>query len=153
MLLSPLRFTIDSNHGIASVGWNKWMNAKVSREDENWSLRLRLPFWTKQWHVEELIREAGRKRLDPLVKAPSKKGSHSKWTWARFKRIMRQFRIREFKLILDTDDFILNAYLTPVFEIISGLTRWRMRINFNGRNELKFSGDIRIFNALVAGAF
>ena len=49
--------------------------------------------------------------------------------------LIRSFRIRNLHLDLDTEDFILNAWLIPVFSIINN-ENIRMRVNFEGSSSL-----------------
>jgi hypothetical protein len=153
VLVAPMKFVVDSNLGIVQIGWNRCMNAKVCQEGQSWGLRLRLPFWSKRWGISELMKGRDTKKLKNREQRSGKKRSRSKLSWARIKRIIKQFKLREFKLILDTDDFMWNAYLTPVFEIISGMTRMRMRINFNGMKVVKIRAETRIINVLIASIF
>lgn len=60
---------------------------------------------------------------------------------------VRSFRIRKLFLDLDTDDFILNASLVPVFSYINS-ENIRMRVNFVGNSSLLLDLRIRL-GALV----
>jgi len=57
---------------------------------------------------------------------------------------LRTIRIRKLDLDLDTDDFMLNAWLVPVFSAVNDSTRTRMRINFEGVNSLSLDMRIRL---------
>lgn len=50
-------------------------------------------------------------------------------------RILRSFRIRKLHLDVDTDDFVLNTQLVPVFSAING-QNIRMTTNFEGEASL-----------------
>ena len=56
-------------------------------------------------------------------------------------RILKSFRVRRFRVEIDTDDYVLNAYLFPVFHLLS---RGRLQINFNGRNDIQIEITNRI---------
>ena len=51
------------------------------------------------------------------------------------------FRIRKLHLDLDTDDFMLNAWLVPVFSMVNSKDI-QMRVNFDGNSSLLL--DLRI---------
>jgi hypothetical protein len=51
--------------------------------------------------------------------------------WRKARRLLASFQIRRFNLIVDTDDYILNAYLYPVFAFLTGHNR-HLAINFIG---------------------
>jgi hypothetical protein len=64
--------------------------------------------------------------------------------------ILRSFRIRKLYLDLDTDDFILNAWLVPVFSHVNS-GNVRLRTNFEGRSSLVLDLRTRMGLLLWAG--
>jgi len=52
-------------------------------------------------------------------------------------------RVRKLELDLDTDDFLLNAWLVPVFNVIS-FPNTRLNINFKGESSLLLDMRIRL---------
>jgi hypothetical protein len=54
---------------------------------------------------------------------------------------VRSFRIRKLYLDIDTDDFVLNAWLVPVFSSVNS-DNIRMRVNFEGTSSLLL--DLRV---------
>lgn len=67
-----------------------------------------------------------------------KKGSFLKLRKGTFRigrDVLRAIRIRRLRLDLDTDDFILNAWLVPAFSMVNG-GNIRMTVNFEGRASL-----------------
>jgi hypothetical protein len=56
---------------------------------------------------------------------------------------LRSVRIRKLELDLDTDDFLLNAWLVPVFNVIS-FPNTRLRVNFTGESALLLDMRIRL---------
>ena len=57
--------------------------------------------------------------------------------------ILGSLRIRKLKLDIDTDDFILNAWLIPVFSIVDS-ENIQMRANFEGHASMLLDLRIRI---------
>jgi len=55
-------------------------------------------------------------------------------------KALRAFRIRRLELDVDTDDFVLNAWLIPVFSAVNS-DNIQMRVNFAGQASLLF--DLR----------
>jgi hypothetical protein len=49
--------------------------------------------------------------------------------------VMHSFRIRRMRLNIDTDDFMLNVQLVPVFSAINS-QNIRMQVNFEGNASL-----------------
>ena len=52
----------------------------------------------------------------------------------------RSMRIRKLQMDIDTDDFILNAWLVPVFSMVNS-GNIQMKVNFQGHSSLLF--DVR----------
>ena len=150
LLISPLRILVDSEKREVYLGWNHWLNAHLDSENGRWGVRLKLPFWNKVYFIDDLINKMGsRSKVD---KATAKSDHQkSKWSVTKVKRILRQIRIREFRWNLDTDNYIWNAYLTPIFTFMNYKTGYPTQINFMGKNEIKINAESRIFNLLVAG--
>jgi hypothetical protein len=58
-------------------------------------------------------------------------------------RVLRSFKIRKLELNIDTDDFMLNAWLITVFSTVNS-RNIQMRANFMGYASLLFDLRIRI---------
>lgn len=65
----------------------------------------------------------------------------------RWKKILASLKIREWEVLLDTDDFILNAYLYPVFTLFMA-QGYNTRINFMGVNRVYVKGNISVMRLL-----
>jgi hypothetical protein len=67
-----------------------------------------------------------------------------------FLELMGSFKLRKFRLDLDTDDFVLNAQLVPLVTCIND--RYRhvlLTVNFSGENLIILTLQNRVFNLLV----
>ncbi|MFO7935942.1 MAG: hypothetical protein R6U78_17895 [Bacteroidales bacterium] len=60
-----------------------------------------------------------------------------------FRSAVRAFRIRKLRLDIDTDDFLLNAWLIPAFSMVNS-GNIRMSANFNGDFSLLLDVRTRI---------
>ena len=69
-------------------------------------------------------------------KEEKKKGGFSLESLKRGKTIIKAFRIKRFYLNIDTDDFLLNAQLIPVFTAVNTGNNIRMTTNFQGEASL-----------------
>jgi hypothetical protein len=58
-------------------------------------------------------------------------------------RVIRSMRIRKLSLDLDTDDFLLNSWLVPVFSSLNS-DNIQMKINFEGSSSLLLDLRARI---------
>jgi len=63
---------------------------------------------------------------------------------------IRTIRISRLELDIDTDDFMLNAWLVPVFSMVDAPNA-RLRVNFNGESALLL--DLRIRLGALLWAF
>lgn len=144
LLISPVRIILDSNTGKYWLGWNAWLAAEVEKENNNWGIRFKLPLWSKWVAFSNLLNKKEKRRK-------KKKKKKSKFTLAKAKKMLGLIKIDEFKLILDTDDVIWNAYLFPIFEFIRRSKTYKTKINFQGKNEIKIIASGRVFQFLKAG--
>lgn len=90
---------------------------------------------------------------DPFTEKPEKKKKEKKIKKRRPKkisglfklaiRVLRSFRIRKLELDIDTDDYILNAWLIPVFSTVNS-ENIQMRANFEGYASLLLDLRTRI---------
>ena len=89
-----------------------------------------------------------------MTKGKSKKvrQSFSKVIIQRFKikwrELLHSFKIERMKVNVDTDDYIINAYLFPVVQYLGNRYQRPLHINFLGINEIEISMRNRIFNLL-----
>lgn len=60
-----------------------------------------------------------------------------------FRDALRTIRIRQLEVDIDTDDFLLNAWLFPLFSVVGGSGR-ELRINFQGYNALRLDARVRM---------
>jgi hypothetical protein len=56
---------------------------------------------------------------------------------------IRSFRIKKLEMDIDTDDFLLNTWLVPVFSLAPG-KHTRMSVNFEGNSSLLLDMRIRL---------
>jgi len=61
--------------------------------------------------------------------------------------MIRSIRIRKLTLEIDTDDFLLNAWLVPLFSLMNS-ENIQMRVNFGGSSSLLLDLRGRLGNLL-----
>jgi hypothetical protein len=140
ILLTRLRIIIDSYGGIAKVSWGRVVHLFLTQSGGMPVLRLRLFGWTRDWLLLELFtgnHDSGNhdKTADRSRKR-RKKGRRNKFSFRRILRLINSFKVNAFKLELDTDDYVLNAWLFPAMELL----RYRgvdISVNFNGMSGLR----------------
>ncbi|MDX1684994.1 MAG: hypothetical protein R3275_07140 [Saprospiraceae bacterium] len=148
LLFSPLVFLVDSGRSILWLGWNNRLNASFGSENGKWRLHLTLPFWRKKWKPEDLLRARHKNDMTRSKGSRKMSGSQTKEKRPiRWKKILASLKIREWEVLLDTDDFILNAYLYPVFTLFMA-QGYNTRINFMGVNRVYVKGNISVMRLL-----
>lgn len=98
----------------------------------------------------------------PLKGNPKKKDSKKKRTKkstysfmkirSKASRIFRSFKIKSFMVNLDTDDYVLNGYLFPLFYYL-GRKGNHLKINFQGNLEINIIVENRLYKILRAIIF
>ncbi|MEZ4893576.1 MAG: hypothetical protein R3A50_12320 [Saprospiraceae bacterium] len=132
ILFLPIRLELDSTVGLYRVSWVGifacWL---VPNELVRWRVFLRVFLWKKELTFTSKPKVESRKKdVKPVVKKRNRAMS--------FHRVRRMLKygIRAIKLDWlqinwDTDDFVLNAWLYPLFHAMNGHRR-RLQINFMG---------------------
>ena len=145
LLISPVWLIIDSKENKYWFGWNRWLNARFTEESKTWGVRISLPFWTKRFELKDMVfsEKGSMKRIRSTVK--QSRNGRKMW------KMLKQIRIKDLRLVLDTRDVILNAYLYPVFELMRIGSQKLIRINFTGQNEICLKANFRMINLLKAG--
>jgi hypothetical protein len=86
------------------------------------------PFRSKKRRRKKIAWESGKSR-------PKKRSMTLSWGIKMGRDVMHSFRIRRMRLNIDTDDFMLNVQLVPVFSAINS-QNIRMQVNFEGNASL-----------------
>lgn len=149
LLLAPIQLVLKSEEGllkfsVVSIGY-----AAIVYTDNEFLLRFRVAFYSRSLSLDEMIRkrkekgdhkEGNEKKWKDDQKKKKKKNPVSKknrkWLLRLF-RIPNSFKVREFFVNVDTGDYILNAYLFPVFGLLNYYRPdWSCSVNYYGRNQV-----------------
>ena len=127
LLIAPLRLIADSRLGMLEVNWWGLGFAGLYLNGEDPVFRFRIAFWKKE--VDLLTWQPKKKKKEKKPK--KKKKRKSPISFRKFLRILRTFKILEWQLDLDTDDYVVNGWLYPVFLFLNRSGK-RFQINFRG---------------------
>ncbi len=131
LLFAPFQLKIDSQKRMVEFQWKTIGKGALILSDEDLLLETRLFFWKKVWHPLTWKFKSEKKKKKPK-KAKGK--SFLKLKWKKIKNLLRSFKVRILKIDLDTDDYIVNSYLYPVFYFLNNPAKHRsMRVNYEGR--------------------
>ena len=146
LLWMPLELRIDSSSRLFCLRAGVLARASLEPEPEQMlRLHLRAGFWHFYWRPTD-FREGGRPK-----KAPGKRKSKGNFTARQLLRLIRSFRVRQFRWERDSGNPVLNARLYPLFCLLDH-TLGGFGINFQDRNQLELrlvNRPVRILLALV----
>jgi hypothetical protein len=141
ILLAPLRIQIDSDQGIYEVTWGHVVRMSIFPVDLK--MRLSLFGMRKEWPLV-----SRRDRREKKAKSKKRRGPAA-FSGMRFLRVLRTFRVREWVIDIDTDDYCRNAYLYPVFHFLN-LWKGQWRVNYEGEFVVRLTVDNRLSRILGA---
>lgn len=149
LLLIPIQLRIDSIKGIYQMEWKNLVRANLLFENEEPIARLKIFFWEKDLHLLKTQISSKKVSKERKKKAPKQK---KKFDFRKkFNRLMKAIQVNQFFLNIDTDRYIWNAYLYPLFFLLRKEKR-DININFQGNVELLLeiqSRPIKILYALL----
>ena len=161
LLLAPVRLQINTLHGFFRLRILGIASAEYRMENDPFGIKLRVLFFRKRIGLEDMIaRKAKSQKEDPekAEKPTSKwknkrkrKGGMKFRTLVRLVRnLLKSFRIREFRIWVDTGDFVRNSQLYPL-TVASWGRKPEVLINYQGKNALLLDMENRLGS--VAWAF
>lgn len=147
LFLLPFRLILDTQKEYYMAGWGNLLRCWMVPEDAKWRWYLKIGWWEN-----ELDWKASKKtKVTPKKKAVKSKSPFSPATgWALFKNLWRSILIKKLEVNWDFKDQVFNAYMYPVFYLLSGGRR-SLYINFVGTQELNLSLQTNLFR--IARAF
>ena len=132
LLFTPISVDIDSETNQYQLAWGRILTFNFIPLKNDFLFRLKVVFWKKDWSIFELKTEKKEPKSKPDRK--SKTSFKKAKTW--MKVVGKSFKIRTFHLNLDTDNYITNAYLFPIFYFLN-FRKGNWKINFEGKTELR----------------
>lgn len=143
LLFLPFRLVIRSARDVYRVQWGP-VHAGLYFGEGQVRYRVHLPFWTKEGGLGELLHPHGGKPR------PTRTHQQRATRWRPpILALLRTFRVRHFRWVLDTDDPLWNAWLYPLFHLIRQRGH-AVSISFIGRNELELVISSNLYRMLKA---
>ncbi len=132
LLFAPLQLEINSLGKYCQINWGKLVKAKLLFLTDDILLQLQLTFYKKELYPLKYLFQKKEQKEEPKPKAKKQKKPTDFQRNFRFaKKILRSFKVRKCRLNFDTDDYILNAYLYPIFYFLNKGNR-QFSINYEG---------------------
>lgn len=151
LLFSPIYFKVEWNDANQSVQLHWWgvVRASLFPEMGGWTFRIELPLFTRSWPITRWW-PSGKKEPQKKAKSTRKRSWRPKHPLQLVRRLWRSFHLIRFQVDVDTDDYVWNAYLFPLFRVTNPANNKDWRINFKGRNELTLIVENRLYRLLYA---
>lgn len=147
-LVSPIVLNISSRDDLYEISWKTIANARLIVESNEPKIIVQILFWTKVFYPFR-YRDKEKKEVSPVRK--KKKKSTGPWKKKGI-RLLRSFEVKAFRLILDTNNMIYNAYLYPIFYFLSKNNK-QLGISYQGESELLLVVKNRPYRILLSLLF
>lgn len=145
LLFLPLRLVVDTRSDTYRLRWGP-VHAAVYWQVDELRYRMHVPFYTRDGAVSELLdSDRSTPRAPARPRAPQRRSTF----WPPVRALLRSFRVRRFRFVLDTGDPLWNAWLFPVFHQLRRHGR-DLSISFTGRNELQLDISNNAYRLLKA---
>ena len=145
ILFTPIVIEIDTLKGVYAFRWKGLVKVRLVCESGDLKVQVASWFWKKSFDPFQ-FKSKKKKKTDS--KKRTKTRDFRKWT-SRVFRVLKSFRINACSLSLDTNDFVVNSYLWPVFYFLDS-GRKTLRINYEGKFNALFIAKNKLFRILRA---
>lgn len=150
VLIAPLQLQIDTTTGRYQIEWKSIGYGRLITRPTVIAIRLKLLFWQKEWPLQALVGGRSKRTERPTdTEKPTRKTKKDRAPRFNVRALLRTFQLKQLRLHLDTDDFILNSYLFPIFYFLSGRNR-DFKINYEGEASLQMVVENRLYRVLWA---
>ena len=153
LLFIPFDMIVSTDRGVASFQYGKLLSAGIKSESNNLIIYLSAPFIKKKMTIDELILKNSKPSSKKLgtKKPPSSTGKYfMKRIRKKWKKIISTFQIKQMEVNVDTDNYIINAYLYPIVLFFGMRYNKPICINFQGVNRVNIVIRNRLANLLRA---
>jgi hypothetical protein len=153
LLWAPMVIEIDTRRRWYGVHYGPALDAQLFLEHlADPSLVVRFLRWRWRWPLLTKRILSPTRKADPSTR-PSRWTSlfqrRRRLTLPKILKLLRTFRVRRFDLLLDTDDYVLNAQLYPVSTFLT-FRGWPVTVNFLHQNELTLRIENRMSRIMWA---
>ena len=130
LLIAPLRLFVDTGQGMLEIRWWGLGAAGLYHTGDDLLFRFRIFFWKKE--IDLLTWQPTKKKKKAKKAKKKKKRGKIPMSLRKFRRLLKTFKILEWELDLDTDNYLVNGWLYPVFYFLNRAGK-RFQINYRGR--------------------
>lgn len=150
MLLTPIQLNIDSTKNTYLLVWKGIASARLIPKPNDIHLRFKIFFWKKDYfplrEKPSLFKKKAKKKDS---KEKNKKSLSLSKLSEKAKRILSTFQVKILRLRLDTDDYVRNSLLFPIFYFLRK-KNVQLSINYEGNSEVELLVENRLYRLLMA---
>ena len=151
LLVAPLQLQIDTQANHYQLVWKSIGYGKLVMYPEKLGIKLKILFWNLEWQLfpAQRKKQSGPKsESQPPASRDEKKRRRPSLP---IRAMLRTFEVKRLRLHIDTDDFIINSYLYPVFYFLNRNREERdLRINYQGEALFQLIVENRLYRLLFA---
>ncbi len=148
LLMAPIVLKIDTQEELCYLKWKGIAGVRLLVLADELVLKIQVFFWKKNIYPLSYSPNTSNTKQA----AQPKKKKKPRMPWRKGKKLLQSFTVQTFQLDLDTDDFVQNSYLFPIFYFLSSERR-QLRINYSGQMRLKLEVQNRLYHLLKAWLF
>ncbi len=131
ILLGPVTITMDTSRNLYRFMLPGIVSARAVPTAEFFLIRCRILFIP--FTIDPLrMGKQTESRKEKTEKKKKRNRSSGRKLLKKFRNVSRAIRLRRFELDIDTDDFLLNAWLVPAFTAANNYRNVQMQVNFEG---------------------
>lgn len=137
VMFAPLVIRIDTRKDQYEAELLNLARSWSSLDDDELIIHLKVPFYHFKIAPFKRSKKKTKEQGKPALK------TNSRFSPSRIWNILNSFRIRVFELVMDTDDYVLNAQLVPLVQLLRS-RNLDVSISFQGNNY----GRLEVDNSL-----
>jgi hypothetical protein len=137
VLFVPFILQINTDDSTYRLEWKGIVSCWISGPLENLRLNLKAPFYRKSIDPFTPRKQIEEPKTKPTTDTKGKKSEKSWMTRHKLAGMLKSFRVRTCAVNIDTGDYVQNALLVPVFQLINR-TGATFTINFQGDSSIEF---------------
>lgn len=131
LLLGPVILSLNTDQSLYKLKLPGVFSARVIPTDSFFYLRFRIFFIP--FKFDPINRRKKSKKKEGTEEKKSKKSKKRRANLKSLKHAPAAFQVRRLCVDLDTEDFIMNAWLIPLFSSLNEKKNLQLQVNFEGR--------------------
>ena len=146
ILVIPIEVELSTLTEKYEIRVGKIVNSGLEISDEGIiAIRIKMVWWDKKFILFPPTAEIKKDEKKNKPQPKNKKNTLTKENVTRIFSVVKSFKVIRFYINIDTDDYILNAFLYPLFFVLKKRKGLNIQVNYEGLEEL----DILIKNNLM----